>query len=212
MKNARKTLTLALVSSLLLLVGACNKVENHSRSASMLIVESILGKDIAGNDANFLQSDVLRVNATAGSSTVVADPATASLRAQMLDPAPVLGTSAYSNVTLDRYTVSYTRTDGKNTPGVDVPYPFEGSLTALIPVGTSTSVTFVLVREVAKLEPPLSRLVDEGAEVVLQTAAKIDFYGHDLANNQVHATGYLPVFFSNYSESATAATSVVRLR
>jgi hypothetical protein len=207
MRNKRKALSLTLVLPLLLLVGACNKVENHSRSASSLIIEEILGQDIAGNQVNFLQSDVLHVDATTGSSTVVADTAAASLRAQTLDPAPILGTSQYNDIMLDRYTVSYTRTDGKNSPGVDVPYPFEGSVSVLISSGTSSSVSIVVVREVAKLEPPLSRLVDTGAEVVLQTTAKIDFYGHDLANNEVHATGYLPIFFANYAEASASAAA-----
>ena len=166
----------------------------------MLIVEDIAGLDAAGNKASFLQSDVLKVDATTGTSTVVSDSAAVTFRVQMLDPTPVLGTSAYNDVMLDRYTVSFTRTDGRNTPGVDVPYPFEGALSTLVSVGSASTISLVVVREVAKLEPPLSRLVDSGAEVVLQTSAKIVFYGHDLANNQVTATGYLSVFFANYAE------------
>jgi len=200
MNTKSKALSLAIILPLLLLLGACNKVENHSRSASMLIVEDISGQDAAGNKASFLQSDVLKVDATTGTSTVVSDSAAVTFRVQMLDPTPVLGTSAYNDVMLDRYTVSFTRTDGRNTPGVDVPYPFEGALSTLVSVGSASTVSLVVVREVAKLEPPLSRLVDSGAEVVLQTSAKIVFYGHDLANNQVTATGYLSVFFANYAE------------
>jgi hypothetical protein len=200
MNDKRKALSLTLVLPLLLLLSACNKVENHSRSASMLILEDILGKDIAGNQVNFVQSDVLKVDATTGSSTVVADSVTATFRTQTLDPQPILGTSAYTDIMLDRYTVSYSRSDGRNSPGVDVPYPFEGSLSTLIPVGGTTTVSFVIVREVAKLEPPLSRLLDGGAEVVLETTAKIVFFGHDLANNQITATGYITVFFANYVE------------
>jgi hypothetical protein len=200
MNTKSKALSLAIILPLLLLLGACNKVENHSRSASMLLVEDIAGQDAAGNKASFLQSDVLKVDATTGTSTVVSDSAAVTFRVQMLDPTPVLGTSAYNDVMLDRYTVSFTRTDGRNTPGVDVPYPFEGALSTLVSVGSASTISLVVVREVAKLEPPLSRLVDSGAEVVLQTSAKIVFYGHDLANNQVTATGYLSVFFANYAE------------
>jgi hypothetical protein len=212
MKNKKKALSLTLVLPLLLLVSACNKVENHSRSASMLIVEEVLGRDIDGNQVNFLQSDVLKVDTTTGSSTVVADLAVVTLRAQTVDPAPILGASAYNDIMLDRYTVSYSRTDGRNSPGVDIPYPFEGSMSSMVSVGTSSSVSIVIVREVAKLEPPLSRLVDVGAEVVLQATAKIDFYGHDLANNQVHATGYLPVFFANYAEPTVTPPTAASLR
>jgi len=199
MNNTRKTLSLILVLPLLLLLTACNKVENDSRSASLLILDSLVGKDAAGSEANFLQSDVF-YNVTGGTGTVIADSASATFRVQSLDPAPIMGSSPYYDVVLDRYTVSYSRTDGKNTPGVDVPYPFEGSLTAVVPLGGSATVSFVVVREAAKLEPPLSRLVDLGAEVILTATAKIDFYGHDLANNQVKVTGYLTIYFANYSE------------
>jgi hypothetical protein len=178
----------------------------------MLIVEEVLGRDIDGNQVNVLQSDVLKVDTTTGSSTVVADLAVVTLRAQTVDPAPILGASAYNDIMLDRYTVSYSRTDGRNSPGVDIPYPFEGSMSSMVSVGTSSSVSIVIVREVAKLEPPLSRLVDVGAEVVLQATAKIDFYGHDLANNQVHATGYLPVFFANYAEPTVTPPTAASLR
>lgn len=196
MNTKRKTLSLVLVLPMLFLLASCNKVENHSRSASMLIVESILGTTADGNEANFLQSDVLKTS-DAG-STVVADTATATFRVQTLDPAPIMGPSQYNDVVLDRYTVSYSRTDGKNTPGVDVPYPFEGSLTATVASGGTATISFVVVREAAKLEPPLIRLIDLGAEVILTATAKIDFYGHDLAKNQVKATGYLTIYFANY--------------
>jgi hypothetical protein len=194
MNNARKTLSFLLVLPLLLLLTACNDIENDSRSPSLLILEGLLGTDATGTEANFLQSDVLK------NATVVADTAVASFRVQSLDPAPVMGSSPYYDVMLDRYTVSYSRTDGKNNPGTDVPYPFEGSLSALVPLGGTTQVSIVVVREVAKLEPPLIGLVDLGAEVVLTATARIDFYGHDLANNQVKTTGYLTVYFANYAE------------
>ena len=199
MNNTKKILSLVLGLPLLLLLTSCNKVENHSRSASMLILDNLVGKDAAGTEANYCQSDVLKAN-DAGGGTVVADIGAATFRVQSLDPAPIMGASPYYDVMLERYTVSYARTDGKNNPGVDVPYPFEGSMSAVVPLGATATVSFVLVREAAKLESPLIRLVDLGAEVVLTATAKIDFYGHDLANNQVKATGYLTVYFANYAE------------
>jgi hypothetical protein len=51
---------------------------------------------------------------------------------------------------------------------------------------------------VAKLEPPLIALADGRAEGVLTCVAKIDFYGHDMINNKVKATGYLTIYFANY--------------
>lgn len=195
MKNVKKVLGTTVAFSAILFLFACNPIENDSTSASLLIVENILGKDVEGKSANYLQSDVI----TNGS--VFADIATASLRADTLDPDPLLGTSSFNDIEVTHYTVSYSRSDGKNTPGVDVPFPFQASLSALVKVGISTAVSFVVVREVAKLEPPLIALADGRAEGVLQVTAQIDFYGHDLANRNVKATGYLSIFFANYVDS-----------
>ena len=192
MKNMKKVFSLSVILPAILLLSACNPIEDDTRSSSMLIVEKIQGQDSEGNTVDFLQSDVIK------NSTVHADSATATIRAATLDPDPLLGTSQYNDIILTRYTVSYSRTDGKNAPGVDVPLPFEGSLSAVVKVGSSTTISFVVVREVAKLEPPLVALAEGRAEGVLQVTARIDFYGRDLANRNVKATGYLTIYFANY--------------
>ncbi|MGB7295679.1 MAG: hypothetical protein WBC70_08830 [Candidatus Aminicenantales bacterium] len=197
MKNMKTVYGLAVILSAFLALVSCNPVEDDSRSSSLLIVDNIQGKDAEGGNANFLQSDVLM-----GNGSVLADSITATLRAETLDPDPLLGSSQYNDIVLTRYLVSFTRTDGRNTPGQDVPYPFEGSMSSVIKVGSTASVSLVLVREVAKLEPPLSKLADWGAEVVLTCTAKIEFYGHDMVNRTVKATGYLTVYFANYADSA----------
>ncbi len=158
MKNMKKVLSISFVLPVLLMLSACNPIEDDSKSSSMLIVESVRGQDNEGNAADYLQSDVKR------EGSVFADIATATLRAETLDPDPLLGTSQYNDIIINRYTISYSRVDGKNTPGVDVPLPFEGSLSALVKVGNTTSFSFVVVREVAKLEPPLIGLAEGRAE------------------------------------------------
>ncbi|MBM3284371.1 MAG: hypothetical protein FJY81_00695 [Candidatus Aminicenantes bacterium] len=192
MKNIKKVFSISVILPVILLLSACNPIEDDTRSSSMLIVEKVQGQDYEGNTVDFLQSDVIK------NSTVYADSATATIRAATLDPDPLLGTSQYNDIVLTRYTVSYSRTDGKNSPGVDVPLPFEGSLSAIVKVGSSTTISFVVVREVAKLEPPLVALAEGRAEGVLQVTARIDFYGRDLTNRNVKATGYLTIYFANY--------------
>jgi hypothetical protein len=192
MRNLKKLFSISLLLTAAFLLNSCNPIEDDTKSSSMLVIESILGQDAEGTDANYLQSDVLKED------TVFADVAVANLRAATIDPAPLLGSSQYNDILLTRYTVSYSRTDGKNVAGVDVPYPFEGSLSALVKVGSTTSLNFVVVREAAKLELPLINLQDGGAEGVLTCVAKIDFYGHDLTNNNVKASGYLTIHFANY--------------
>jgi hypothetical protein len=198
MNNMKKALRIAVILSAFLVLYSCNPIEDDSRSASMLRVENILGSDAQGRSGNFLQSDVVL-----SSGTIKADSATATLRAQTLDPDPLLGTSLYNDIVVTRYLVSYSRTDGKSVPGVDVPYPFEGSMSTVVKAGSTASVSFVIVREVAKMEPPLIRLVDIGAEQVLTCTAKIEFYGHDTANRTVKATGYLTIYFANYADSGS---------
>jgi hypothetical protein len=185
---------LALLAASLFLP-ACNPLENDSRSNSILVVESIQGKDMSGTEADFLQSDVIK-----NDNTIAADTAKATLSARLLDPAPILGTSQFSDIMLTRYVVSFSRTDGKSRQGVDVPFSFEGSLSTLIKVDSTTSVSLVVVREAAKLEGPLLNLRDSAYGDILNMTAKIDFYGHDLADNAVKATGYLTVYFANYAD------------
>ncbi len=201
MKNTTKILSIVVIVSAILLFTSCNPIENHSKSASILTVENIQGTDISGQAANYLQSDVLLNN-----NTVTADTAAATLSAATLDPDPLLGTSQYSDILVTRYMVSYSRTDGKNVPGVDVPYPFEGSLSVLVKSGSSATFSLVVVREVAKLEPPLVALADLRAEGVLQVTARIDFYGQDLASRTVTTTGHLAIFFANYADTEAAPT------
>ena len=198
MKNMKKAFGTTVILSAFLVLVSCNPVEDDSRSGTLLVVMNIQGQDANGGTANFLQSDVVLTN-----GTVRSDSISATLRADTVDPDPVLGTSQYNDIVVTRYLVSFTRTDGKNVPGQDVPYPFEGSMSAVINAGSTASVSLVLVREVAKLEAPLIELADLGAEVVLACTAKIEFYGHDLANRAVRATGYLTVYFANYVDQAS---------
>jgi hypothetical protein len=201
MKNARllhPALKAAAVLSAAIVLAACNPVENKSQSASLLTVTRIRSTDALGNEVGFLQSDVLYVDPLTGAQSWRADAATATLSASTLEPNPRLGTSEYYNIQVTRYVVTYIRSDGMNREGVDVPYSFEAGLSILVSVGQPTDISFVIVREVAKQEPPLVGLRQALPGDALNVTAKVEFYGHDLANKEVKATGYLPVFFGNY--------------
>lgn len=172
---------------------SCNPLENDTLSNSMLVIMSMTGQDFEGNTANFLQSDVLT-----SANSVTADTALVTLKAQMLNPDPITGSSQYNSIMVTHYVVSYFRSDGKNTEGVDIPYSFEGYLSTLVEIDSIEELSFVLVREVAKLEPPLINLHEGRADGVLQLRARVDFYGHDMANKTVTTTGYLSIYFANY--------------
>jgi len=198
MEKANQALKITVILTMILFLFSCNSVVKKTQSDSMLIVSSITGKDIEDNEVNFLQSDVVSVDTDTGALYITADSAKATLTAKSLEPEPALGTSTYSNILVTSYSVTYTRSDGKNREGIDVPYSFSGSISALVEIDASAEVSFIIVRESAKLEPPLINLRDGRGEGPLTIQAKIDFYGHDVANHQVKATGYLTIFFANY--------------
>ena len=199
MKKANYLLKLLAILPAIYFFISCNAVENETNSSSILLVENIMGQDMEDNEANFLQSDVLYQDPTTEAETIHADIATATLQTKLLNPLSVTGPSQYNDIMLDRYVVTYFRSDGNNIEGVDVPYSFEGHLSVNIPVDSEVKITFVIVREVAKMEPPLVGLT-EGRDVGdLQVHAKVEFFGHDTANKNIKATGYLDIFFANYA-------------
>jgi len=197
MKTAGLILKVSLGLAAAFLLLSCNALENKTQSASILVVENLLGTNLDGDEVNYLQSDVLIQDPTSGAETIAADSAVATFRVSLLDPTPGMPSSVYNDVLLNRYVVTFSQPNGSNVEGRDVPFSFEGSMSSLVRVGTSIDVAFIIVREVAKLEPPLVNLRD--AMDVLQVRAKVDFYGKDMAGKSVQATGNLTIFFANYA-------------
>jgi hypothetical protein len=194
----RTRLGWAALAAAVVLLSACNPVENASQSATLLKVVSLMGFDLKGSEQAYALSDVLTQDPTTGAQSWIADPAKVTFSAQLLDPKSINGASPYNDILITRYIVTFQRADGKNAQGIDVPYSFEGSMSVLVPIGTATTATFILVREVAKQEPPLLNLKDANPGDGIYATAKVDFYGHDGANKLVKATGYLSVTFANY--------------
>ena len=113
---------------------------------------------------------------------------------------PTVPSTPINDVSLTRYRVTYRRTDGRNTPGVDVPYGFDGGLSVLVPAGNSATATLDLVRHQAKLEPPLRNLIGLGGQIFISTIAEITFYGHDQNGNEVSVTGRVDVQFADFAD------------
>ena len=163
------------------------------RSPVFLVIESLNGGD--PGVAPFL-SDV--------GPTVVNDVGVASIRVVQKDQSGALPlnppsvTTPLNDVTITRYRVTYRRSDGKNTPGVDVPFSIDGGVSRTINVGTSGGVTFDLVRHAAKLEPPLRNLNNLGGQVLISTVAEVTFFGRDQNGNEVSVTGLLDVTFGDF--------------
>lgn len=193
-------LTLIFVS--IAILAACNPLEDDSDSASLLIIEEILGTTAEGTEALFLQSDVQFIDQQTMATSVRSDLAKVTLRASLLDPASITGPSQYNNITLTGYNVTYTLPDGTGVAGTDVPMPIENSLsTVMIEVGKSTTLSVPVVLDTAKLLAPLAALA--GTSNVLQVIAVIEFTGEDMIKKPVTAVGNLTIYFADYIDSGT---------
>ena len=179
---------------------SCGQVARQGTGNSFLIIsrlEGAPGFDPSAFTGNLL-SDVVTI--VDDQPTIFNDLGRATFRLGLKDPGP--GTSPntpsqYDYITIDRYRVRFTRADGRNTPGVDVPYAFDGAVTLTVADGEQ-SVGFEMVRHIMKLEAPLAALAQNAATIA--TIAEVTFYGRDLAGREVIASGRLLVNFGNFAD------------
>jgi hypothetical protein len=184
------------------LAGAsCGEVARTGQSPAFLIITSLEGA--SGADEEFgttLLSDVQTI--VDDVPTFFNDLGQVAFRLALKNPGlPVgsLGPSELNSITINRYRVVYRRTDGRNTPGVDVPYAFDGAFTVTVSADGGSG-GFDLVRHQAKLEAPLRNLVGLGGGLILGTIAEVTFYGRDQAGNEVMATGNISINFGDFGD------------
>lgn len=202
---------LAVLSALAVASVSCGDVARSGRSPVFLVVDSITataGGSSSTTPTGFLQSDVLRLVTTpdpcttsSPCPTIYNDSGSATFHLTLKDignATTPTTPSSNNQVTITRYHVSYRRADGRNTPGVDVPYAFDGAGTVTIPIGNASSLGFELVRHVAKAESPLVQLVTNAN--IITTIADVTFYGQDLVGNEIQATGSIQVDFGNFGD------------
>jgi hypothetical protein len=197
---------------LVLMTASCGDVVRNGRSPSYLVIDSlagIRGASSLGTPASTLISDVITNVSTpppctqaSPCPTIFGDSGQAIMHIALKDP----GTAATPTVpgpmnliTIDRYHVDYVRADGRNTPGVDVPYGFDGAVTVTVSDATTT-FGFQLVRVVAKEEAPLVQLKNSASFITV--IAHVTFYGHDQAGNEITAIGSIQIDFGNYGDPA----------
>ena len=207
MRNATRLIGLAA-----LVVGtvSCGDVVRQGSSPVYLVIDQlqgIKGGATAGTPAGFLTSDVI-TNVTTPDPcttatpcpTVFDDSGSATLRAPLKDPgtAAPLTPTTNNEVTINRLHIEYVRADGRNTPGVDVPYAFDGAVTGTIGAGGARTFDFELVRSTAKQESPLIQL--RSNPTVLTVIAKVTFYGADRVGNAVSVTGQIQINFANFGD------------
>lgn len=191
------------VLALALLSSSCGKVVREGTSPAYLVIDSLTasrGGAKSTTAVSYLESDVVTV--VEGVATVFEDPGSVALHVAMKDivnPTSPAEPSPNNLITINRYRVEFVRADGRNTPGVDVPYPFDGAITGTIG-GTTSSLGFVLVRAQAKLEAPLMAMRGGGGAFLISTIAKVTFYGKDQTGNTVSITGQISVNFADWGD------------
>jgi hypothetical protein len=152
------------------------------------------------NFGGVLSSDVVTVtDEETGEAGVFEDDGRVTFTLALKDPGPACcpATPSTANfITVNRYRVRFIRSDGRNTPGVDVPYAFDGAVT--VTVNSTMSASFALVRAQAKKEAPLAALVHN--DVIISTIAEVTFYGHDQTGREVITTANISVNFANWGD------------
>ena len=172
-------------------VSACGSGEaREGQASSYLIVERLVMADEGG--APF-ESDVV------SDDGIFEDGAVATLSAAMRDVTNPNGPTTNNRITINRYRVTFRRSDGRKEPGVDVPYAFDGAVTATVGPGDSVTIPFVMVRIQAKLEAPLAALRFHGGALAISTIADVTFYGRDQAGREVMVTGSTSVNFADWA-------------
>ncbi len=193
-----------LLFALAVATASCGDLTRQGTASSYLIIDAMEAASGAepGEFGGSLASDVITVtDKDTGATTIFQDLGTVEFSLGLKDP----GSSVNSNeptpnnfITINRYRVRYIRADGRNTPGVDVPYGFDGAATGTVPASGKLTLGFELVRHVAKGESPLVQLITN--QKIITTIADVTFYGRDQVGNNISATGSIQVDFGNFAD------------
>lgn len=189
---------------------SCGDVARQGSSPVYLVIDQLQGSRGAsspGPPSNPLISDVITnvttpapCSTTTPCPTVFGDTGTVTLRAPLKDIGATAALAPTSNneVTINRLHVQYTRADGRNTPGVDVPFGFDSAITGTVTAGSTLQLGFELVRNVAKQEAPLVQL--RASSNFISALAVVTFYGTDRVGNSIQVTGQIQVEFGNFGD------------
>ena len=167
---------------------SCGDMAREGQASSYLIITSLQAASGAEPDelGGVLNSDV---------TPIFNDVGEVEFLLAMKDPT-VTGPTSANFITIDRYRVSYFRTDGHNIEGVDVPYAFDSAFTGT--VSASAAFGFTIVRHQAKGEAPLRALGQNF--LIVSTIAEVTFYGRDQTGRAVSVTGRININFANFAD------------
>jgi len=199
-----KSISLALLTALSMLTAGCGVYEQGSASSVVRII-TLEAASGAKPDlfSGTLRSDVITVVKvdSVNTPTIFNDSGRVSMGLSLKDPgAPGVPSqpSALNAVTFTHYRVVYSRADGRNVQGVDVPYAFDSGLTFTVPPDGTIQVGFEIVRHSAKQDAPLRALQVSGQ--IINTVTEITFYGKDQGGRSVEVTGTIGISFGDFGD------------
>jgi hypothetical protein len=190
-RSARPVAATAALASLL--AAGCSSTARSGQGSSYLIIDRMAIGTETGNNVRY-NSDV-----AADNGGVFEDMGLVTFSAAMRDVTNVNGPTENNAITVNRYRVTFRRSDGRETPGVDVPYAFDGAFSATIRPGETVTFPFVIVRVQAKVESPLMQLRGAGGALVISTIAEVTFYGRDQAGREAQVSGLVSVNFADWA-------------
>ena len=178
---------------------SCSAVRQGT-GTSFLIIDAMEFSEI-GESTTFVGNALSDVETVVDDvPTTFNDLARVTFRLGLKDPGSAAApTSPTQNqfITINRYHVRYSRADGRNVQGVDVPYEFDGAFTATVGAANPQPV-FTYVRHTAKDEAPLAALKRNG--VIITMFAEMTFYGQDQTGHEVTASARTSVDFGNFGD------------
>lgn len=188
------------VAGMVLGCTAAGDIDNSANNVILILEEILLVSDPFG--------DVL----TSG-QIILDDTVTFTLSAVLKAPIttnPSITNPDLQNIALERYEVTFTRTDG----GTSVPPGFTRGISGIVRLtepGSETAVlttlnSLVVVPSTVKAQPPISFLISPGTEqgtnfANIQVNARIQFFGRTLAGDEVTVVGNIGINFANYGDT-----------
>ncbi len=149
------------------------------------------------NDGNTLESDVRT------GTNICPDSIPVRVENHAKNPnAPQAGFR--DDIVVERYEVHYFRSDGRGVEGVDVPYSISGNIAFEIQAEAGVSFNLEVVRRQAKLEPPLSQLVNGGGAFIVTMFAEVTLHARTTTGVTTNtASGRLQVDFADFAGTDT---------
>ena len=171
-------------------VGCSADYVEENQATVLLVLTSINGGSPIASDVRGSSGEIVNCQTEVGMTTIVKNPGNPG--------GPVQA------VVLQRYDVSFVRSDGRAVEGVDVPYRFSAPMTVTLQPGDELTFSIDLVRHQAKLEPPLSNIT--GLQIVEMTA-NVTIFGETVSRQTVSASGAAAIRFADYAAGTTTCES-----